>query len=145
LVWLKILHPETAKELKVYSQFNSELRTKLESILIDCFCFFNQAIWYASAAHVTICKPVYICVVSDQVPGSDGVSGSSTGCRKDKIPGWVVCRQGPLRPPPQACGEERRGTLSGQQKAGWVYTSLPLLFFFYFPSQFYFLSPGRTV
>lgn len=108
------------------------------------FCFSDQAIWYASAAHMAICKPVYMCVLSDQVPGSDGVSGSSTGCRKDKIPGWVGCRQGPLCPPPQACGEERRGALSGQHKAGWVYTPL-LPCFFYFPTLFYFLSPGRTV
>lgn len=73
---------------------------------------------------------LHMCVVSDQVPGSDGVSGSSTVCRKDKIPGWVGCRQGPLRPPPQACGEERRGALSGQHKAGRVYIPLPLLFYF---------------
>lgn len=108
-----------------------------------CFLSFwprktNDSIWYASAAHVAICKPVYMCVLSDQVPGSDGVSGSSTGCRKDKIPGWVGCRQGPLCPPPQAYGEERRGVLSGQHKAGWVCTPLPPAFFFTFPLCFTF-------
>lgn len=30
LIPVAILHPETAKEFKVYSQFNSELRTTLE-------------------------------------------------------------------------------------------------------------------
>lgn len=88
---------------------------------------------------------LYMCAASDQVPEFlMGFQAAAQAGGKIRFLGGFCCRQGPLCPPPQACGEERRRALSGQHKAGWVYSPSPSPFFT-FLLCFTFFLPGRTV